>query len=86
YIARNRNQPIDPENHPTKNGSNHQKPMIGTIFQFIWLVMSQPRFFHIAIIYEWIKSNRFEKFHKSCFSLPKYLYSYPILNNMKEHK
>ena len=44
YIARNRNQPIDPENHPTKNGSNHQKPMIGTIFQFIWLVMSQPHF------------------------------------------
>ncbi|MFD1040592.1 hypothetical protein ACFQ3N_19720 [Virgibacillus byunsanensis] len=27
------NQPIDHESNPTKNGSNHQKPMIGTIFK-----------------------------------------------------
>ncbi|WP_100011205.1 IS1182 family transposase [Lentibacillus sediminis] len=33
YTAMKSNQPIDNENNPTKNGSDHQKPMIGTIFR-----------------------------------------------------
>ncbi|MFU0788524.1 IS1182 family transposase [Virgibacillus proomii] len=42
YIAMNRSQTIDNGNNPTKNGSNHQKPMIGTIFIYSRLVLSQP--------------------------------------------
>lgn len=41
-IAINRNQTIDNENNPTKNGSDHQKKMTGTIFSYSRLVMSQP--------------------------------------------
>ena len=33
YTAMNRNQTVDNKNNPKQNGSDHQKPMIGTIFQ-----------------------------------------------------
>ncbi|WP_404452804.1 IS1182 family transposase [Virgibacillus necropolis] len=35
YTAMKINQRKDNENNPTKNGSDHQKPMIGTIFKLI---------------------------------------------------
>ena len=33
YTAMNRNQTVDNKSNPKQNGSDHQKPMIGTIFQ-----------------------------------------------------
>ncbi|MBP2079958.1 hypothetical protein J2Z64_004267 [Oceanobacillus polygoni] len=33
YTAKNTNQTTGNENTPTKNGSDHQKPAIGTIFK-----------------------------------------------------
>ncbi len=42
YSAMNAKQTIDKENNPKQKGSDHQKPMFGTFFQFFWLDMSQP--------------------------------------------
>ncbi len=44
YTARTPHSSIDNKNNPTKNGSNHQLLMFGTIFHYFWLVMSQPLF------------------------------------------
>ncbi|WP_339212409.1 IS1182 family transposase [Ornithinibacillus sp. FSL M8-0202] len=44
YTAMNIVQTHEYRNNPKKNGSNHLFLVIGTIFHFFWLVMSQPHF------------------------------------------